>query len=96
MIPVCRGLVVGFMCRYGANKIRGHGISEAHEATLVGQSRIQPMVAALKAYSPAVAIGICGPFWAEGPIIITERLARRGRHLTYEYTVDPFGSDARQ
>jgi CIC family chloride channel protein len=71
VIPVIGGIVVGLMARYGSDKIRGHGIPEALEAILIGQSRIQPKVAVLKPLSSAIAIGTGGPFGAEGPIIMT-------------------------
>jgi H+/Cl- antiporter ClcA len=71
LIPVIGGLLVGLMARYGSEKIRGHGIPEALEAILIGQSRIQPKVALLKPLSSAIAIGTGGPFGAEGPIIMT-------------------------
>jgi len=70
-IPVVGGLVVGLMARYGSEKIRGHGIPEAMEAILVGESRMEPRVAVLKPLSSAIAIGTGGPFGAEGPIIVT-------------------------
>jgi len=71
LVPVAGSLVVGLMARFGSDKIRGHGIPEAIEAILIGQSRIEPKVAALKPLSSAVAIGTGGPFGAEGPIIMT-------------------------
>ena len=71
LIPVVGGLVVGVIGRYGTDKIRGHGIPEALEAILIGQSRIQPRVALWKPLSSAIAIGTGGPFGAEGPIIMT-------------------------
>jgi len=70
-VPVIGGLIVGLMARYGSEKIRGHGIPEAIEAILIGQSRIEPKVAFLKPLSSAIAIGTGGPFGAEGPIIMT-------------------------
>ena len=70
-IPVVGGLIVGLMARYGSEKIRGHGIPEAMEAILVGESRMEPRVAVLKPLSSAIAIGTGGPFGAEGPIIVT-------------------------
>jgi H+/Cl- antiporter ClcA/CBS domain-containing protein len=70
-IPVVGSLIVGFMARYGSDKIRGHGIPEAIEAILIGQSRIAPKVALLKPLSSAISIGTGGPFGAEGPIIMT-------------------------
>jgi H+/Cl- antiporter ClcA len=71
LVPVAGGLVVGFMARYGSEKIRGHGMPEAIEAILTGGSRVAPRVAALKPVSAAVSIGTGGPFGAEGPIIMT-------------------------
>ena len=71
LIPVIGGIVVGFMAKYGSDKIKGHGIPEAMEAVLVNRSRIQPRVAILKPISAAIAIGTGGPFGAEGPIIQT-------------------------
>ncbi|HLI11394.1 MAG TPA: chloride channel protein [Alphaproteobacteria bacterium] len=70
-IPVIGSLIVGFMARYGSEKIRGHGIPEAIEAILIGGSRLEPKVAVLKPLSSAIAIGTGGPFGAEGPIIMT-------------------------
>jgi H+/Cl- antiporter ClcA len=69
--PVVGGLVIGLMARYGSEKIRGHGMPEAIEAILLGGSKVQPRVAALKPISSAIAIGTGGPFGAEGPIIMT-------------------------
>ena len=71
LIPVIGGIVVGFIARYGSEKIRGHGIPEALEAILIGRSRIEPKVAFWKPLASAIAIGTGGPFGAEGPIIMT-------------------------
>ena len=71
LVPVIGGIVVGFMAKYGSDKIKGHGIPEAMEAVLINRSRIQPRVAILKPISAAIAIGTGGPFGAEGPIIQT-------------------------
>jgi chloride channel protein, CIC family len=70
-VPVIGSLIIGFMARFGSEKIRGHGIPEAIEAILIGQSRIEPKVAFLKPLSSAISIGTGGPFGAEGPIIMT-------------------------
>jgi H+/Cl- antiporter ClcA/CBS domain-containing protein len=70
-VPVIGALVIGFMARYGSERIRGHGIPEAIEAILINGSRIQPRVAILKPLSSAISIGSGGPFGAEGPIIMT-------------------------
>ena len=71
VVPVIGGIIVGFMAKYGSDKIKGHGIPEAMEAVLINRSRIQPRVAILKPISAAIAIGTGGPFGAEGPIIQT-------------------------
>src|SRR6202167_967407 len=71
VIPVVGGIIVGFMAKYGSEKIKGHGIPEAMKAVLQSRSRIQAKVAILKPLSAAIAIGTGGPFGAEGPIIQT-------------------------
>jgi H+/Cl- antiporter ClcA len=71
LIPVVGGLIVGLMARFGSDKIRGHGIPEAIETILFGESKLSPKVALLKPLSSAVSIGSGGPFGAEGPIIMT-------------------------
>jgi H+/Cl- antiporter ClcA len=71
LVPVVGALVIGFMARYGSERIRGHGIPEAIEAILINGSRIEPKVALLKPLSSAISIGSGGPFGAEGPIIMT-------------------------
>ena len=71
LVPTIGGLIIGFMARYGSEKIRGHGIPEALEAILFGRSRMEPKVAVLKPLSSAISIGTGGPFGAEGPIIMT-------------------------
>ncbi len=71
VVPVVGGIIIGFMAKYGTEKIKGHGIPEAMEAVLVNRSRIEPRVAILKPISAAIAIGTGGPFGAEGPIIQT-------------------------
>ncbi|HET6182096.1 MAG TPA: chloride channel protein [Acetobacteraceae bacterium] len=71
LVPVVGSLIVGLMARYGSEKIRGHGIPEALEAILIGESRIDAKVTVLKPLSSAIAIGTGGPFGAEGPIIMT-------------------------
>src|SRR6202795_3915450 len=69
--PMIGGLIIGFMAKYGSEKIKGHGIPEAMEAVLTSRSRIEAKVAILKPLSAAIAIGTGGPFGAEGPIIQT-------------------------
>ncbi|SRR5579875_180245 len=71
IIPAAGGLIIGFMARFGSEKIRGHGIPEALEAILIGRSKMDPRVAILKPLSSAISIGTGGPFGAEGPIIMT-------------------------
>ena len=71
LIPVLGGLIVGLIARFGSDKIRGHGIPEAIETILFGESKLSLKVAVLKPLSSAVSIGSGGPFGAEGPIIMT-------------------------
>lgn len=71
VVPAIGGLLIGLMARYGSEKIRGHGIPEALEAILFGQSKMSARVALLKPVSSAISIGTGGPFGAEGPIIMT-------------------------
>ena len=71
VVPVVGSLLVGLMARFGSDKIRGHGIPEAIEAILFGESRLSLKVAILKPLSSAISIGSGGPFGAEGPIIMT-------------------------
>ncbi|WP_235037604.1 MULTISPECIES: chloride channel protein [unclassified Novosphingobium] len=70
-VPIVGSLIVGLMARFGSDKIRGHGIPEAIEAILYGESRLSFKVALLKPLSSAISIGSGGPFGAEGPIIMT-------------------------
>ena len=70
-VPVIGALIIGFMARYGSERIRGHGIPEAIEAILINGSKVEPKVAILKPLSAAISIGSGGPFGAEGPIIMT-------------------------
>ena len=70
-VPMAGSLIVGLIARFGSDKIRGHGIPEAIEAILYGESRLSWRVALLKPISSAIAIGSGGPFGAEGPIIMT-------------------------
>ena len=67
LVPVAGALIIGFIARYGSERIRGHGIPEALESILINGSRVQPRLAVLKPLS----IGSGGPFGAEGPIIMT-------------------------
>ncbi|MBS0395681.1 MAG: chloride channel protein [Proteobacteria bacterium] len=71
LCPVLGGLLVGLIARFGSDKIRGHGIPEAIETILYGESRLSLKVAVLKPISSAISIGSGGPFGAEGPIIMT-------------------------
>ncbi len=71
LVPVCGGLIIGLIARYGSERIRGHGIPEAIESILTGGSKVQPRLAILKPLSAALSIGTGGPFGAEGPIIMT-------------------------
>jgi H+/Cl- antiporter ClcA/CBS domain-containing protein len=71
IVPVIGGIIVGLMARFGSAAIRGHGIPEAMERVLYGESKVSPALTFFKPVSSAVAIGTGGPFGAEGPIIAT-------------------------
>lgn len=71
LIPAVGGLVVGLLIYFFEPTLKGHGIPEAMEAVLFGQSRMRLRVAILKPLATALAIGTGGPFGAEGPIIQT-------------------------
>ena len=58
LVPAIGGLVVALMARYGSAAIRGHGIPEAMERVLVGDSRIPARMTLLKPVSSAIAIGL--------------------------------------
>jgi H+/Cl- antiporter ClcA len=70
-VPVVGATIIGFMARFGSERIRGHGIPEAIESILLKGSRVEPRLAFLKPLSSAISIGSGGPFGAEGPIIMT-------------------------
>jgi len=53
LVPVVGGLIIGFMARFGSERIRGHGIPEAIEAILLNGSRAEPKLAILKPVSSA-------------------------------------------
>lgn len=71
LIPVVGGILVGLIARFGSAGIRGHGIPEAMEKILYGDSKIPRRMTFLKPFASALAIGSGGPFGAEGPIIAT-------------------------
>lgn len=93
VIPIAGSLIIGLMARFGSDKIRGHGIPEAIEAVLYGESRLSLKVALLKPLSSAISIGSGGPFGAEGPIIMTGgaigSLFAQCFHLTAAFTRVP-------
>jgi len=70
-VPIAGSIIVGIMARYGSKAIRGHGIPEAMEKIISGESKIPPVITFLKPISAAISIGTGGPFGAEGPIIAT-------------------------
>jgi len=85
-IPVIGGIIVGLIARFGSAGIRGHGIPEAMEKILYGDSKIPRRITFLKPLASAIAIGSGGPFGAEGPIIATGASLGSwiGRHGTFE------------
>jgi H+/Cl- antiporter ClcA/predicted transcriptional regulator len=70
-VPVLGSVIVGIMARFGSSAIRGHGIPEAMEKIITGESKIPIKLTFLKPISAAISIGTGGPFGAEGPIIAT-------------------------
>lgn len=71
LVPVAGGLIVGIIARFGSEKIRGHGIPEALQSILEGESIIQARLLLYKPLASAITIGTGGPFGAEGPIIMS-------------------------
>jgi H+/Cl- antiporter ClcA len=71
LVPIAGSIIVGLMARFGSAAIRGHGIPEAMEKIISGESKIPPVITFLKPVSAAISIGTGGPFGAEGPIIAT-------------------------
>src|SRR4051794_35609399 len=76
LVPMIGGVIIGFMARYGSERIRGHGIPEAIEAILLNGSRVEPKVAILKPLSSAISIGSGGPVRAGGPVLMTRGALR--------------------
>jgi len=71
LVPVAGSIIVGIMAKFGSSAIRGHGIPEAMEKIITGESKIPVKLTFLKPISAAISIGTGGPFGAEGPIIAT-------------------------
>ncbi|HEX5151642.1 MAG TPA: chloride channel protein [Parafilimonas sp.] len=71
LVPVAGSVIVGIMAKFGSSAIRGHGIPEAMEKIITGESKIPIKLTFLKPISAAISIGTGGPFGAEGPIIAT-------------------------
>lgn len=84
-IPVAGGIIVGLIAKFGSAGIRGHGIPEAMEKILYGDSKIPRRMTFLKPLASAIAIGSGGPFGAEGPIIATGASLGSwiGRHTSF-------------
>src|SRR5438132_13331410 len=57
LVPIVGGLIVGLIAGYGSERIRGHGISEALEAILIGQSRMSALDAAIQPAPSAYSTG---------------------------------------
>src|SRR5690349_14735613 len=43
-VPIAGSIIVGLMARYGSAAIRGHGIPEAMEKIISGESKIPPII----------------------------------------------------
>ncbi len=70
-VPIAGSVIVGIIARFGSSAVRGHGIPEAMEKIITGESKIPVKLTFLKPISAAISIGTGGPFGAEGPIIAT-------------------------
>src|SRR3546814_14209289 len=63
-IPVIGSLIIGVMARFGSEKIRGHGLPEAIETILFGDSRLSLKVAdrtgVVEGKMVPVGVDVCG------------------------------------
>ncbi len=69
IVPVIGGLGVVFLVKTFAPEARGHGVPEVMAAIFYNEGRIRPVVAAVKSFASALAIGSGSAVGREGPII---------------------------
>ena len=69
LVPVIGGLVVVFLVQTFAPEARGHGVPEVMAAIFYKEGRIRGVVAWVKSFASALAIGSGSSVGREGPII---------------------------
>ena len=69
LVPVLGAIVVTFLVNNFAPEARGHGVPEVMDAIYYNGGRIRPIVAVVKSFASAVAIGTGAAVGREGPII---------------------------
>jgi CIC family chloride channel protein len=69
LVPVIGGVVVTFLVTNFAPEARGHGVPEVIDAIYYKGGVIRPVVAVVKSFASAIAIGSGSAVGREGPII---------------------------
>ncbi|MBI1366074.1 MAG: chloride channel protein [Alphaproteobacteria bacterium] len=69
LAPVIGGMGVVFLVQTFAPEARGHGVPEVMDAIFYKEGRIRPVVAVVKSFASALAIGSGSAVGREGPII---------------------------
>ena len=69
LVPVLGAIIVTFLVNNFAPEARGHGVPEVMDAIYYNGGRIRPIVAVIKSFASAVAIGTGAAVGREGPII---------------------------
>jgi CIC family chloride channel protein len=69
LVPVIGAVLVTFIVNNFAPEARGHGVPEVMDAIYYGGGRIRPIVAVVKSFASAIAIGTGAAVGREGPII---------------------------
>ncbi len=69
LVPVVGAVLVTFLVNNFAPEARGHGVPEVMDAIYYGGGRIRPVVAVVKSFASAIAIGTGAAVGREGPII---------------------------
>lgn len=69
LVPVIGAIIVTFLVNNFAPEARGHGVPEVMDAIYYNSGRIRPVVAVVKSFASAVAIGTGSAVGREGPII---------------------------
>ncbi|MGB6538658.1 MAG: chloride channel protein [Xanthobacteraceae bacterium] len=69
LVPVLGGIVLTFLVNNFAPEARGHGVPEVMDAVYYNNGVIRPIVAVIKSFASALAIGTGASVGREGPII---------------------------